>query len=44
MKRKIGELWKEKNLWFVQFPKGIMTFKTKKVAMLWVNNLRKEYK
>lgn len=40
--RKIGEIWKEGNFWRVQFPKGIMSFKTKKIAMKWVEELRGE--
>jgi hypothetical protein len=41
MKRKIGEIWKEGNVWKVQFPKGRMSFKTKKIAMKWVKTLEK---
>lgn len=32
MKKHLGEIWKDKNSWCVQFPKGIMAFKTKKIA------------
>lgn len=42
MKRKVGEIWKEGNTWRVQFEKGIMSFKTKKVAMKWVEVLRSD--
>lgn len=39
MKREIGEVWKvkegSKTIWKVQFPKGIMSFNTKKDALLW---------
>ena len=40
MKRKVGDIWKEGNFWRVQFEKGIMSFRTKKVAMKWVKSLR----
>ena len=47
MKHTIGELWKEKEgtktFYRVQFPHGIMSFKTKKVAMLWVEQLQKQF-
>ena len=46
MKRNIGELWStcegSRKLWHVQFPKGIITFKTKRVALLWSNQLKDE--
>jgi len=32
MKRELGEIWKEGRFWKVQFPKGILTYKTKKWA------------
>lgn len=41
-KRDIGEIWKDKNNWCVQFPKGIMGFKTKKIAEKWQNVLQKK--
>lgn len=44
MKHEIGDIWKSGNEWIVQFPKGRMHFKTKKVAMKWVNELKKEGK
>lgn len=40
MKRNLGEIWKvkegSKTIWKVQFPKGIMSFNTKKEATKWV--------
>lgn len=42
-KRKIGDIWKDEKDWMVQFPKGKMAFKTKKLAMVWRNSLVKEY-
>ena len=40
MKRNLGEIWKvkegSKTIWKVQFPKGIMSFNTKKLAIQWV--------
>ena len=37
--REVGEVWKEyegsKVIWKVKFPKGIMSFNTKKMAMKW---------
>ena len=40
MKRKLGEIWKvkegSKTIWKVQFPKGIMSFNTKKLAIQWI--------
>jgi len=40
MKRNLGEIWKvkegSKTIWKVQFPKGIMSFNTKKLAMQWI--------
>ena len=45
MKRKIHELWKEqegsKIVWKVQCPKGKLTFKTKKDAINYVDNISK---
>lgn len=40
--KKIGEIWKDKNSWCVQFPKGIMAFKTKKIAKEWQKLILKE--
>lgn len=44
--KKIGEYWKvqegSKVIWKVQFPNGIMSFNTKKVALKWVEQLQKE--
>lgn len=40
MKRNLGEIWKvkegSKTIWKVQFPKGIMSFNTKKLAQQWI--------
>ena len=40
MKKKLGEMWKVKEgskiIWKVQFPKGIMSFNTKKLAKQWI--------
>jgi len=48
-KKKIGDLWKEEprwsskiGQWKVQFPKGIGTFRTKREAMLWVDQLQRD--
>ena len=48
-KKKIGDLWKEEprwsskiGQWKVQFPKGIGTFRTKREAMLWVDQMIKD--
>ena len=39
MKHEIGAIWKvkegSKTIWKVKFPKGIMSFNTKKEAELW---------
>ena len=47
MKRNLGDMWKvkegSKTFWYVQFPKGVMSFYTKKEAQKWVNQLQKEY-
>ena len=47
MKRQIHEIWKvqegSKTLWKVQAPKGILTFKTKKQATLWVEKMEYTY-
>lgn len=47
MKRNIGDIWKEKEgtriIWKVQFPFGRMSYFTKKEAMRWVEQLKKEY-
>lgn len=40
-KRKLGEIWKDGNKWYVQFPRGRMAFKTKKVAINWSNFILK---
>lgn len=44
----IGTIWKvkegSKTIWKVQFEKGIMSFTTKREAMKWVEQLRKDYK
>ncbi len=38
MKHELHEIWKViPGLWRVQCPNGIMTFKTKKAAKLWVD-------
>ena len=46
MKHEIGDMSKvterSKVLWKVQFPKGVMTFNTNKVAMKWYNLLKEE--
>lgn len=48
MKRELGQIWKvkegSKTIWKVQFPKGIMSFNTKKLAIKWVEtfNLKEE--
>lgn len=44
MKRNISDVWKENGGFYVQFPKGKMFFKTKKVALKWAEQLKKEYK
>ena len=47
MKRNLHEIWKEqegsKTVWKVQAPKGILTFKTKKLAMRWVKAMEFTY-
>ena len=44
MKKELGEMWKikegSKTIWKVQFPKGIMSFNTKKAAEMWSNNIK----
>jgi len=36
IKRELWELWKEGQYWKVQFPKGIATFRTKTVALKFI--------
>lgn len=40
MKRKINDLWKiregSQTIWKVQCPKGILSFKRKKDAIMWI--------
>jgi hypothetical protein len=36
MNRQLWELWKEGRFWKVQFPRGIATFGTKKVALQFI--------
>lgn len=47
MKRNLGEIWKvkegSKTIWKVQFPKGIISYTTKKEALKWSEQLQKEY-
>ena len=47
MKRQVHELWKaqegSKVVWKVQAPKGILTFRTKKAAQLWINKMEFTY-
>lgn len=47
MKRKIHEIWKEKEgnkyVWKVQAPKGILTFNTYKLAYRWVERMEFTY-
>ena len=44
MKRQLHEIWKEmegsKVVWKVQAQKGILTFKTKKMATRWVESFK----
>lgn len=44
MKRQLNEMWKvqegSKVLWKVQAEKGILTFKTKKQAIRWVESFK----
>ena len=40
MKKEIGDIWKDKNEWIVQFPKGRLNFKTKRVALQWQKFLK----
>lgn len=44
MKRQLNEVWKEmegsKVVWKVQCPKGILTFRTKKLAYKWVESVK----
>ena len=46
-KRKIGDLWEvqegTKKVWKVQFPHGILSFYTKKIAIKWSEELIREY-
>ena len=42
MTREIGSLWKTQEGYKVQFPKGIATFRLKKVAEDWQDLLIKE--
>lgn len=42
MKHEIGDIWKVEDKWKIQFPKGIMTFKTKKKALLWQEQLKRD--
>lgn len=44
IKRQVGDVWKDGRTWMVQFPKGKMSFKTKKTAMLWKEELIKDSK
>lgn len=44
MRRESGRIWKAGREWKVQFPRGILTFKTKRVAKLWAILLKKEGK
>lgn len=45
-KRQLHEIWKtkegSKTIWKVQAQKGIITFKTKKAAVKWVDSFKKE--
>ena len=47
MTRPLHSIWKaqegSKVVWKVQAPKGILTFKTKKQAVLWVNKMEFTY-
>ena len=47
MRRNLGEMWKEREgsrtIYKVQFPKGIMSYATKREALKWVKQLEKEY-
>lgn len=44
MGRKLHDIWKVKEgskvIWQVQAPKGILTFRTKKSAIKWVESFR----
>lgn len=42
MKRKVGEIWKEGIFYKVQFPKGIASFRSLKMAEKWKAQLQKE--
>jgi hypothetical protein len=49
MRYEVGHVWKEEprwssriGQWKVQFPKGIGTFRTKREAMLWVDQMIKD--
>lgn len=46
--KKVHEIWKvkegSKNVWKVQCPKGILSFKTKRQAEAWVNASTSEQK
>ena len=47
VERKLGEMWKvqegSKIWWYVKFPKGVMSFTTKKMAMRWVEQINKDF-
>lgn len=46
MKKELGEVWKvkegSKTIWKVQFPKGIMSFTTKREAEMWSKTFLKK--
>jgi len=47
MKRQLHEIWKEKEgtktIWKVQAPKGILTFKSYKLAHMWIEKIEATY-
>lgn len=47
MERRLHEIWKaqegSKVVWKVQAPKGILTFRTKKMATTWVRKMEYTY-
>lgn len=50
MEREIGEVWRverpyiSRHNWYVQFPKGIKSFTTKKEAKVWATVLKENRK
>lgn len=43
MEKRIGEYWKETDTWVVQFPNGRMSYKLKRTAVKWSEQLKKDF-